>query len=182
MHYFRSTFALLVLSLSSPCPFSVPSLALFRATTKTQFSVVIGVRPGAFFRQNGPGTAAEYTFSQNLIFVVFYKNMPYFVFRGPGGTPGTLRAPSGGAPGPPQTDHGYGHFETSCPSCFAVGGGRPAEHQTVNHDGNLCRKPSSPLWAPFEVQNKTWISVVFRARFEARWAQKWPLASAACTF
>ena len=170
MHYFRSTFALLVLSLSSPCHFSVPSLALFRATTKTQFSVVIGVRSEAFFRQNGPGTAAGCTFPQNLIFVVFHK------------TPGTLRAPSGGAPGPPQTDHGYGHFETSCPSCFAVGGGRPAEHQTVNHDGNLCRKPSSPLWAPFEVQNKTWISVVFRARFEARWAQKWPLASAACTF
>ena len=88
MHYFRSTFALLVLSLSFVLS-SVPSRALFRATTKTQFSVVIGVRSEAFFRQNGPGTAAEYTFSQNLIFVVFYKNMLYVVFRGPGGTPGS---------------------------------------------------------------------------------------------
>ena len=57
------------------------------------------------------------------------------VIRGPGGTPGTLRTPSGGGPGSPLTDHGHGHVEANCPSCFAV-----------------------------------------------RWPQKWPLASAACTF
>ena len=42
------------------------------------------------------------------------------MIRGPGRTPGTLRAPPGGAPGCPQTDHGHGHFEANCPSCFAV--------------------------------------------------------------
>ena len=48
-----------------------------------------------------------------------------------------------GAPGAQQPDQGHGLSEASCPSCFAVDGGRAREHQTAKHDGQLCRKRSS---------------------------------------
>ena len=48
-----------------------------------------------------------------------------------------------GAPGARQPDQGHGLSEASCPSCFAVAGGRAREHQTAKHDGQLCRKRSS---------------------------------------
>ena len=40
--------------------------AVFKATTKKQLSDVIGVRSGALFGQNGPGTREWCTFSKSL--------------------------------------------------------------------------------------------------------------------
>ena len=115
---------------------------LLRPRRKTQPSVVIGVRPGALFGQNGPGTREWCTFSKNLFLVVFLKSQLSVVFCGPPGAFGPLRARFG-APGAQQTDQGHDHFEASFSSCFAVAGGRPVEHQSAKHVGPLCRKRSS---------------------------------------
>ena len=116
---------------------------LLRPRRKTQLSVVIGVRSGALFCQNGPGIREGCTFSKGVFLVVFRKCKLSVVFRVPLGAPGPLRAPSGGAPGAQQPDHGHGHSEASFRSCFAVAGGQPREPQTANHDVQVCRKPSS---------------------------------------
>ena len=115
---------------------------LLRPRRKTQHTVVIGVRSATLFGQNWPGTREGCTFSKSLFLVVFCKSTLYIVFCGPPGAFGPLRAPSGGAPGAPQTDQGHDHFEASFRSCFAGAGGRPVEHQAANHDVNLCRMPS----------------------------------------
>ena len=116
---------------------------LLRPRRKTQLYVVIGVRSVALFGQNGPGTREGCTFSKSLFLVVFRKSTLYVVFCGPPGAFGPLRAPSGGAPGAQQTDQGHDHFEASFRWCFTGAGGRKVEHQAANHDGDLCRMPSS---------------------------------------
>ena len=116
---------------------------LLRPRCKTQHYVVIGVRSGALLGQNGPGTREGCTFSKGLFLIVFRESTLYVVFCVPLGAPGPLRAPSGGAPGAQQTDQGHDHFEASFRWCFAGAGGHPVEHQAANHDGDLCRMPSS---------------------------------------
>ena len=100
MHYFRSTCPLLVLSLSSPRPCSVPSVALFRATTKNTVLRRDWRSVRGLFRQNGPGATAGCTFSKSLFFIVLIEISLSVVFCGPPGVFGPLRAPSGGLRGP----------------------------------------------------------------------------------
>ena len=116
---------------------------LLRPRRKTQPTVVIGVRSATLFGQNGPGTREWCTFSKRVFLVVFKKSTLYVVFCGPPGAFGPLRAPSGGAPGAQQTDQGHDHFEASFRWCFVAAGGHLVEHQAANHDGDLCRMPSS---------------------------------------
>ena len=133
---------------------------LLRPRRKTQLYVVIGVRPGTLFGQNGPGTREGCTFSKSLFFSSFLKiHAVRRVLRSLGGSwasPGTLW----GAPGAQQPDQGHGHFEASFRSCFAVAGGRPMEHQSAKHDGPLCRKPSSRQACVHEPSSNTRFSSV----------------------
>jgi hypothetical protein len=116
---------------------------LLRPRRKTQHYVVIGVRSGVLFGQNGPGTREGCTFSKGLFLIVFRESTLYVVFCVPLGAPGPHRALSGEAPGAQEPDQGHGHCEASFRSCLAVAGGQPREPQTANHDVQVCRKPSS---------------------------------------
>ncbi len=116
---------------------------LLRPRRKTQLFVVIGVRSGVLFGQDGPGTRDWCTFSKNLILVVAHKSTRYVVFCVPLGAPGPPRALSGEAPGAQEPDQGHGHSEASVRSCLTVAGGQPREPQTANHNVQVCRKPSS---------------------------------------
>ena len=108
--------------------------AVFKATTKKQLSDVIGVRSGALFGQNGPGTREGCTFSKSCFLVFLGKSTLSVVFCVPLGAPGPLRAPSRGGPGAQPPEQGHGHSEASFRSCFAVAGGRPIEHKTRRKD------------------------------------------------
>ena len=86
---------------------------LLRPRRKTQHYVVIGVRSGVLFGQNGPGTREVCTFSKGLFLIVFRESTLYVVFCVPLGAPGPHRALSGEAPGAQEPDQGHGHCEAS---------------------------------------------------------------------